>query len=64
MAIGTALHYVGSAFLFIAMVLTIVVDVSAPVVENISFLDLNLPGDADARFGVFGYCSTGNSGGE
>ena len=59
MAIGTALHYVGSALLFIAMVLTIVVDVSAPVVKNISFLDLNLPGDANAQFGVFGYCTTG-----
>lgn len=64
MAVGTALHYVGSGLLFIAMILTIVVDVSAPVVKDISFLNLDLPGDANAQFGVFGYCSTNSNGGE
>jgi uncharacterized membrane protein len=57
MGIGRFIHYLGSALLFIAMVLTIVVDISAPVVDSISFVELDLPGGADARFGVFGYCS-------
>lgn len=56
MGVGKAIHYVGSALLFIAMVLTIVVDISAPVTNTISFLNLDLPGGADARFGVFGSC--------
>ncbi|KFH44759.1 pH-response regulator protein palI/prr-like protein [Hapsidospora chrysogenum ATCC 11550] len=64
MGIGTALHYVGSVMLFVAMVLTIVVDISAPVVKNITFINLDLPGDADARMGVFGYCTTGGNGGD
>lgn len=58
MAVGTFFHYVGSALLFVAVILTIVVDISAPVVKEISFVDLNLPGDNNAQFGVFGYCST------
>lgn len=57
MGIGKAIHYIGTAFLFIAMILTIVVDISAPVVDSISFTKLDLPNGADARFGVFGYCS-------
>jgi len=64
MAIGTIFHYVGSAVLFIAMVLTIVVDISAPVVNDLSFVNLNLPGDNNAQFGVFGYCSTAGIGGD
>lgn len=64
MGIGTALHYVGSVMLFVAMVLTIVVDISAPVVKNITFINLDLLGDADVRMGVFGYCTTGGNGGE
>jgi hypothetical protein len=64
MAIGTALHYVGSAILFIAMILTIVVDISAPVVQDISFVKLDLPGNADAQFGVFGYCYQASIGSE
>lgn len=64
MGIGKAIHYVGSAFLFIAMILTIVVDISAPVVDSISFVELDLPGGADATFGVFGYCSRTRDGAE
>lgn len=64
MAVGKFFHYIGSAMLFIAMVLTIVVDVSAPVVNNISFAKVNLAGDATAKFGVFGYCSQGSNGDE
>ena len=54
--VSTFLHYAGSALLFIAMILTIVVDISAPVVKDISFVSLDLPGNTDAQFGVFGYC--------
>lgn len=61
MAVGKAIHYIGSAFLFIAMILTIVVDISAPVVDSISFVKLDLPNGADATFGVFGYCSRSSS---
>jgi hypothetical protein len=56
MGVGKAIHYLGSAFLFIAMVLAIVVCISAPVTDTISFVSLNLP-QGDAKFGVFGYCS-------
>jgi hypothetical protein len=62
--VSTFLHYVGSALLFLAMVLTIVVDISAPVVKNISFVSLDLAGNADAQFGVFGYCYQGRTGSE
>ncbi len=56
MGFGTAVHYIGTALLFVALVLTVVVDISAPVVNEISFLDLDLSGKNDATFGVFGYC--------
>lgn len=56
MGVGGFFHYVGSAFLFIAMILTIVVDVSAPVVKDISFMNFDLSGSNDAQLGVFGYC--------
>lgn len=62
MGVGKAIHYLGSALLFIAMVLTIVVNISAPVIDSISFTTLDLPGNADAKFGVFGYCSRGQTG--
>ncbi|KAG9252115.1 actin cortical patch SUR7/pH-response regulator pali [Emericellopsis atlantica] len=64
MAVSIFLHYAGTAFLFMAMILTIVVDISAPVVKDISFVSLDLPGNADAQFGVFGYCYQGVVGSE
>ncbi|KAI6781677.1 pH-response regulator protein palI/prr-like protein [Emericellopsis cladophorae] len=64
MAVSKLLHYAGSALLFIAMILTIVVDISAPVVKDISFVSLDLPGNADVQFGVFGYCYQGVTGSE
>jgi len=64
MAVGKVFHYFGSAVLFVAMVLTIVVDISAPVVNDLSFAKVNLRGDATAKFGVFGYCSQGLTGDE
>jgi hypothetical protein len=63
MGVGKVIHYLGSVLLFVAMILTIVINISAPVVDSISFTTLNLPGNADAKFGVFGYCSKGQSGG-
>lgn len=62
MGIGKAVHFLGSALLFIAMILTIVVSVSAPVVKDITFVNLNLTGRADAYFGAFGYCTESSNG--
>lgn len=59
MGIGSILHYAGAALLLIACILTIIVDISAPTVRNISFLNLDLQGENDATFGAFGYCWKG-----
>ena len=59
MGVGTIVHYVGSLMLFVAMVLTIVVDITSPTVRNLSFVNLDLQGENDATFGAFGYCWKG-----
>lgn len=62
MGLGRLVHFFGSALLFIAMILCIIVSVSAPVVKYISFIKLDLAGSADATFGSFGYCQTTSGG--
>lgn len=59
MGLGGALHYVGSFFLFVAVILTVVVDISAPVVDNITMLRVK-NGNNEAKFGVFGWCLKGS----
>lgn len=59
MGVGTIIHYFGSLVLFVAMVLTIVVDITSPTVRNLSFVNLDLEGENDATFGAFGYCWKG-----
>lgn len=62
MGIGNFIHHIGSFLLFVATVLLIITDISAPVVSNISMLRVELSGDLlnDNRpvitFGTFGWC--------
>lgn len=59
MGLGGALHYVGSFILFAAVILTVIVDISAPVVDNITMLKVD-NGNSHAKFGVFGWCTSGS----
>jgi hypothetical protein len=59
MGLGGALHYVGSFILFAAVILTVIIDISAPVVDSISMLKVD-NGNNHAKFGVFGWCTSGS----
>ncbi|KAM5352457.1 hypothetical protein ACJ41O_005180 [Fusarium nematophilum] len=61
MGIGRFIHHFGAFLLFAATILLIVVDITAPVVNDIAILrvDLNSNGAGSASevtFGTFGYC--------
>ncbi|KAF7563458.1 hypothetical protein G7046_g659 [Stylonectria norvegica] len=59
MGVGRFVHHFGTFLLLAATVLLIIVDISAPVVNDISLLKVNLAasrkGD-QVTFGTFGYC--------
>ncbi|TYJ53815.1 hypothetical protein B9479_005576 [Cryptococcus floricola] len=55
MALGPI--HCGSFLLLAATVLLLVSSISAPVIHNISFLDIKQGSSSKATFGVFGYCS-------
>lgn len=59
MAIGRFIHHFGTFLLFAATILLVVVSISAPVVNNIALLRVDLAdtiaGD-EVTFGTFGYC--------
>ncbi|KOS20088.1 pH-response regulator protein palI/prr-5 [Escovopsis weberi] len=60
MAVGTAIHYVGSVLLLAAMVLLVVVSVTSPVVNDLALMSVTFDrriGQAEKlTFGTFGYC--------
>lgn len=62
MGLGRGLHYFGSFLLLAAAVLLIVTSISAPVVDDISMLTVNLQSATitanrpEVKFGTFGYC--------
>ncbi|KAK4685952.1 hypothetical protein P7C73_g4180, partial [Tremellales sp. Uapishka_1] len=53
--------HLGTFLLFAAFALLLVSTISAPVIKQISFLDIKT-GSVKATFGVFGYCANINSG--
>ncbi|QUC16059.1 uncharacterized protein UV8b_00300 [Ustilaginoidea virens] len=67
MGFGSFVHHIGTFFLFVAVVLLIVVDITAPVVNHLSIMKVDLgmnTASADqVTFGTFGYCVRGISGG-
>ncbi|KAH6985985.1 actin cortical patch SUR7/pH-response regulator pali [Ilyonectria sp. MPI-CAGE-AT-0026] len=59
MGLGRFIHHFGAFLLFAATVLLVVVDITAPVVNDISLLKVDLGNSADGSavtFGTFGYC--------
>lgn len=60
MGVGRFIHHFGTFLLFAATVLLVVVDISAPVVNDISLLKVDLgqsvTGASGVNFGTFGYC--------
>lgn len=60
MGLGSAVHHIGTFCLVVALVLFIVVTITAPVVNGLSMLHVDLGrNDASAHevtFGTFGYC--------
>jgi hypothetical protein len=53
-------HHVGTFLLFAATILLLVTCISAPVVDNLALLKVDLKSqarsDASVTFGTFGYC--------
>lgn len=59
MGIGRGIHYFGAFLLLVSTVLLIVVSISAPVVNDISLLWVDLDNSSPASevtFGTFGWC--------
>lgn len=54
-------HHVGTLFLFAAAILLLITTISAPIVNDISLLEVTLTNSSALRhssvtFGTFGYC--------
>ncbi|KAM0552527.1 hypothetical protein ACHAPJ_007855 [Fusarium lateritium] len=69
MGIGRFIHHIGAFFLLAATVMLVVVSITAPVVNDIAILKVDLNGNARSaasgvNFGTFGYCVTRSSGGD
>jgi len=66
MGLGRFIHHIGAFFLLAATVMLIVVSITAPVVNDIALLKVNLNGNSGGgngvNFGTFGYCVTRSSG--
>lgn len=64
MAVTGFIHHFGTFLLLTATVLLVVTSISAPVVHNISLLNVKL-GDSSAgdeiTFGTFGWCILGGA---
>jgi len=58
MGLGRSIHHIGSFLLLAATVLLVIVDITAPVVNDISLLKVDLSNSAgsNVKFGTFGYC--------
>lgn len=50
------LHHVGTFLLLAASVLLVITTISAPIVNSIPILKVNLANGSDVSFGTFGYC--------
>jgi hypothetical protein len=60
MAVTGFFHHIGTFFLLIATALLIVTDISAPVVDDIGLLKVQLDSSApfdEVSFGTFGFCT-------
>ncbi|RDL40351.1 uncharacterized protein BP5553_00330 [Venustampulla echinocandica] len=52
-------HHIGTFLIFAASILLLVTTISAPVINNIALLKVDLSGgDSSLSFGTFGYCIT------
>ncbi|KAH7326155.1 SUR7/PalI family-domain-containing protein [Stachybotrys elegans] len=58
MGVGSFIHYVGTFFLLVSTVLLIIADISAPVIDHISFLRAEV-GQNDVYYGNWGWCIDG-----
>lgn len=61
MAVTGFFHHIGTFFLFVAAILLVITSISAPVVNNIGLLKVDLGNATSAHasevsFGTFGYC--------
>lgn len=59
MGIGVFIHHIGTLLLLVATALLVVTSISAPVVNQISILHVDLGNNnagSDINFGTFGYC--------
>ncbi|KAG6287679.1 hypothetical protein E4U09_006007 [Claviceps aff. purpurea] len=60
MGLGSAVHHIGTFCLVVALVLFIVVTITAPVVNGLSMMHVDLGRNAasaeEVTFGTFGYC--------
>lgn len=63
MGVGKFIHHIGTFLLFVSFVLLIVVDITAPVINNLSIMKVDLgrnrAGADQVTFGTFGYCLRG-----
>ncbi|KIE02370.1 pali-domain-containing protein, partial [Metarhizium majus ARSEF 297] len=63
MGFGRFIHHIGTFLLFVSFVLLIVVDITAPVINNLSIMKVDLgrnrAGAEQVTFGTFGYCLRG-----
>lgn len=62
MGCGTFVHHIGTLLLLVATALLIVVSVTAPAVNSLTILRVDLGGGIqgnEVTFGSFGYCHRG-----
>jgi hypothetical protein len=63
MGFGRFIHHIGTVLLFVSFVLLIVVTITAPVVNKLSMMTVDLgrnsAGADQVTFGTFGYCLRG-----
>ncbi|EFY89660.1 hypothetical protein MAC_04313 [Metarhizium acridum CQMa 102] len=63
MGFGRFIHHIGTFLLFVSFVLLIVVDITAPVINHLSIMKVDLgrnrAGADQVTFGTFGYCLRG-----
>ena len=53
-------HHIGTFLLFAASVLLLVTTITAPVISNLSILQVTLGGQSSSiTYGTFGYCVQG-----
>lgn len=63
MGVGRFIHHFGGFLLLAATALLIVVDITAPVVNDIAILKVEVGrGNTHINFGTFGYCILRDSG--